>query len=121
MKYGRMLATRQLGWHATPEVAGRLWRWLRDRMASCDLDVVNPHGCRALCRFTYTEHGFAKPTMHDGGGPVHYRDVATDLWERLAKRNSGRPGNRKAAAFAGWPSSVKTAEQRGVWCELQPL
>ena len=67
MKYGLMLATGQLGWQATPEVAGRLWRRLRDRMASCDLDVLNPHGCRALCRFMYTEHGFAKPTMHDGG------------------------------------------------------
>ena len=118
MKYGLMLATGQLGWEATPEVAGRLWRRLRDRMASCDLDVVNVHGCRALCRFMYTEHGFTKPTMHDGGSLVHYRDVATDLWERLAKRNSGRPGSRKAGAIAGWPSSVKTAEQRDVWCEL---
>ena len=117
MKYGLMLATGQLGWEATPEVAGRLWRRLRDRMASCDLDVVNLHGCRALCRFMYTEHGFAKPTMHDGGSLVHYRDVATDLWERLAKRNTGRPGSRKAGAIAGWPSSVKTAEQRDVWCE----
>ena len=118
MKYGLMLATGQLGWEATPEVAGRLWRRLRDRMASCDLDVVNLHGCRALCRFMYTEHGFAKPTMHDGGSLVHYRDVATDLWERLAKRNTGRPGSRKAGAIAGWPSSVKTAERRDVWCEL---
>ena len=66
----------------------------------------------------YTEHGFAKPTMQDAGSPVHYRDVATDLWERLAKWNSGRPGNRKAGAIARWPSSVKTAEQRDVWCEL---
>ena len=41
MKYGLMLAIGQLGWEATPEVAGRLWRRLRDRMASCDLDVVN--------------------------------------------------------------------------------
>ena len=103
MKYGLMMATGQLGWEATPEVAGRLWRRLRDRMASCDLDVMNPHGCRALCRFMYTEHGFAKPTMHDGGSRVHYRDVATELWERLAKRNSGRPGSRKAGAIAGWP------------------
>ena len=117
MKYGLMLTTGQLGWQATPEVA-RLWRRLRDRMASCDLDVVNPHGCTALCRFMYTAHGFAKPTMHDGGSRVHYRDVATELWERLAKRNSGRPGSRKAGAIAGWPSSVKTAEQRDVWCEL---
>ena len=45
MKYGLMLATGQLGWQATPEVAGRLWRRLKDRMASCDLDVVNLHGC----------------------------------------------------------------------------
>ena len=118
MKYGLMLATRQLGWQATPEVAGRLWQRLRDRMASCDLDAVNPHGCRALCRFMYTEHGFAKPTMHDGGSRVHYRDVATEPWKRLAKRNSGRPGSRKAGAIAMWPSSVKTAEQRDVWCEL---
>ena len=84
MKYGLMLATGQLGWEATLEVAGRLRRRLRDRMASCDLDVVNLHGCRALCRFMYTEHGFAKTTMHDGGSLVHYRAVATDLWERLA-------------------------------------
>ena len=118
MKYGLMLATGQLGWEATPEVAGRLWRRLRDRMASCDLDVVNLHGCKALCRFMYTEHGFVKPTMHDGGTLVHYRDVATDLWERLGKRITGRPGSRRAGAIAGWPSSVKTAEQRDVWCEL---
>ena len=84
MKYGLMLATGQLGWEATPEVAGRLWRRLKARMASCDLDVVNPHGCRALCRFMYTEHGFAMPTMHDGGSHVHYREVATEMWERLA-------------------------------------
>ena len=90
MKYGLMLATGQLGWEATPEVAGRLWRRLKARMASCDLDVVNPHGCRALCRFMYTEHGFAMPIMHDGGSHVHYREVATELWERLAKRNSGQ-------------------------------
>ena len=64
MKYGLMLATGQLGWEATPEVAGRLWRRLRDRMASFDLDVVNLHGCRALCRFMYTEHGL--PCMMGG-------------------------------------------------------
>ena len=99
-------------------MAGRRWRRLKDRMASCDLDVVNPHGCRVLCRFMYTEHGFAMPTMHDGGSHVHYREVATELWEQLAKRNSGRPGSRKAGAIARWPSSVKIAEQREVWCEL---
>ena len=51
MKYGLMLATGQLGWEATREVAGRLWRRWKARMASFDLDVVNPHGCKALCRF----------------------------------------------------------------------
>ena len=66
MKYGLRLATGQLGWEATPEVAGRLWRRLKARMASCDLDVVNLHGCRALCWFMYTEHGFAMPTMMMG-------------------------------------------------------
>ena len=66
----------------------------------------------------YTENGFAKPTMHVGGSRVHYREVATELWERLAKRNSGRQGSRKAGAIAGRRSSVKTAEQRDVWCEL---
>ena len=71
MKYGLMVAIGQLGWEAMPEVAGRLWRRLKARMASCDLDVMNPHGCRALCRFTYTEHGFAMPTMHNGGSHVH--------------------------------------------------
>ena len=75
MKYGPMLATGELGWEATPEVAGRLWRRLKARMASRDLDVVNPHGCRALCRFMYTENGFAMPTMHDGGSHVHYRKL----------------------------------------------
>ena len=72
-------------------------------MASCDLDVVNPHGWRALCRFMYTEHGFAVPTMHDGGSHVHYREVATELCDRLAKQNTARPGSRKAAAITGWP------------------
>ena len=118
MKYGLMVATGQFGWEATPEVAGRLWRRLKAHMASCDLDVVNPHGCRALCRFMYTEHGFAMPTMHDGGSHVHYREVATELWDRLAKRNTGRPGSCKAGAIAGWPSSLKMTEQRAVWCEL---
>ena len=118
MKYGLMLAKGQLGWQATPDVAGPLWRRLKNRMASSDLDVVDPHSCRALGRFMYTEHGFAKPTMHDGGSLVHYREVATELWERLAKWNSGRPGSRKAGAIAGWPSSVKIAEQRDVWFEL---
>ena len=32
-KYGLLLATGQLGWESTPEVAGGLWRRLRDRMA----------------------------------------------------------------------------------------
>ena len=43
-------------------------------MASCDLEVVN-------------HHGFAMPTMHDGGSHVHYRQVATELWERPAKQH----------------------------------
>ena len=41
MKYGLLLATRQLGWKSTPEVAVDLWRRLRNRMATCDLDVAN--------------------------------------------------------------------------------
>ena len=117
-KYGLLLAMGQLGWEATPEVAGHLRRRLRARMASCDLDVVNHHGCRALCRFMYTEHGFAVPTMYDGGSHVHYRQIATKLWDRLAKRQTGRPGGRQAGAISGWPSTVKVTEQRAVWCEL---
>ena len=118
MKYGLLLATGQLGWEATPEVAGHLWRRLRAHMASCDLDVVNQHGCRAFCRFMYTKHGFAVPTMHDGCSHVHYRRVATELWDRLAKRHTGRPGGGRAGAISGWPSAVKATEQRAVWCEL---
>ena len=95
-KYGLLLATGQFGWEATPEVAGHLWRRLSARMASCDLDVVNQHGCRALCRFLYTEQGFTVPTMHDRGSHVHYRQVATELWDRLAKRHTGRAGVRQA-------------------------
>ena len=116
--HGLLLATGQLGWEATPKVAGRLWRRLRAGMASCDLDVVNQHGCMALCRFMYTEHGFAVPTMHDGGSHVHYRDVATERWDRLAKRHTSRPGGRQAGAISGWPSTVKMTEQTAVWCEL---
>ena len=116
-KYGLLLATGQLGWEATPKVPGRLWRRFRARTASCDLDVVNQHGCRALCRFMYTEHGFAVPTMHDRGSHVHYWEVATELWDRLAKRHTGWPGGRQAGAIAGWPSTVKMTEQRAVWCE----
>ena len=52
-------------------------------MATCDLEVVNHHGARPLCRFMYTEHGFAMPTMHDGGSHVHYRQVATQLGNGL--------------------------------------
>ena len=68
-------------------------------MATCDLEVVNQHGARALCRFMYTEHGFAMPTLHDGGSQVHYRQVATQLWERLAKRQTGGFGARQAGAI----------------------
>ena len=75
MKYGLMLAKGQLGWEAMPEVAGRLWRRLKACMASSDLNVVNWHGCRAFCRFMYTEDGFAMPTMHDRGSHVHYREL----------------------------------------------
>ena len=57
-------------------------------MALCDVEVVNEHGCKALCRFMYTEHGFAMPTMHDGGSHVHYQQVARELWEWLAKRHT---------------------------------
>ena len=117
-KYGLLLATGQLGWEATPEVAGRLWRGLRARMASCDLDVVNQLGRRALCRFMYTEHGFAAPTMHDGGSHVPYREVATELWDRLAKRHTGRPCGCQAGAISRWPSTMKMTEQRAVWGEL---
>ena len=117
-KYGLLLATGQLGWESTPEVAERLWRRLRDRMASCDLDVVNHHGARALCRFMYTEHGFAIPTLHDGGSQVHYRPVATQLWERLAKQQTGRTGGRQAGAISGRPTIVKATDQRAIWCEL---
>ena len=102
-KYDLLLATGLLGWEHTPEVAMRLWRRLRACMASCDLDVVNQHGCRALWRFMYTEHGFAVPTMHEGGSHVHYRKVATDLWDWLARRHTGQPGGRLAGAIAGWP------------------
>ena len=84
MKYGLRLATRQLGWESTPDVAADLWRRLRNRMATCDLDVVDHNGARALCRFMYTEYWFAIPTLHDGGNYVHYREVATALSERLA-------------------------------------
>ena len=112
-KYGLLLATGQLGWEATPEVAGRLWRRLRARIASCDLDVVNQHGGRALCRFMYSEHGFAVPTMHDGGSNVHYREVATELLDRLAKRHTGRPYGRQAGAISGWPTTVKYDRVKG--------
>ena len=87
-------------------------------MASCDLEVVKQHGAKALCWFMYTEHGFAMPTMHDEGSHVHFRQVAKDLWERLAKRHTGRPGRRQAGAISGRPATVKAKEQRAIWCEL---
>ena len=117
-KYGVLLAMGQLGWESTPEVAGQLCRRLRAHMGSRYLDVVNQHGCKALCRFMCTKHGFAVPTMHDGGSHVHYQQVATELWERLAKRHTGRPGGRQAGAISGWLSTVKLTEQRAIWCEL---
>ena len=40
-KYGLLLATIQLGWKSTPEVAGHLWRRLRDHMAG------QPENCSA--------------------------------------------------------------------------
>ena len=67
-KYGVLLAVGQVGWESTPQVVGRLWRRLTDHRAACDLKVVNHHGARSLCRFMYTQHGFAIPTLHDGGG-----------------------------------------------------
>ena len=97
MKYGLLLATGQLGWESTPEVAVDLWRPLRNCMATCDLDVVNHNGARALCLFMYTEYGFAIPTVHDGGNHVHYREVATALWNRLRLRQIGHFGGRQAA------------------------
>ena len=70
----------------------------------------------------YTEHGIAVPTMHDRGSHVHYRQVATELWELLAKRHTGRPRARQAGAILGWPTIVKATEQRAIWCELvRPL
>ena len=68
-------------------------RQLRNRMAICDLIVVDHNGAMALCRFIYTEYGFAVSTLHDGGNYVHYREVATTLWEqpRLGQTSNVRP------------------------------
>ena len=118
MKYGLLLAIGQLGSESTPEVAASLWRRLRDRMASCNLDVLNHNGARASCRFMHTEHGFAIPTLHDEGSHVHYHEVATQLWERLRQRQTGRTGGCQADALARWPTSVKPTDQRAVCCEL---
>ena len=118
MKYGLLLATGKLGWESTLEVAAGLRRRLRDRMATCNLDVVNHNGATALFRFMYTEHGCDVPTLHDGGSHVQYREVATALWERLRQRQTGRPCGRHAGALAGWPMSVKLTERRAVWCSL---
>ena len=95
LKYGLLLATGQLGRESIPEVASHLWRCLRNRMATCDLDVVDHNGATALCRFMYTEYGFAICTPYDGGNGVHYRDVATGQWERLRQRQTGRSGGRQ--------------------------
>ena len=117
-KYGLLLATGRLGWDSTREVGGGLWRRFTDRMASCEPDVVNHNGARALCWFMYTEHGFAIPTLHDGGIHKHHREVATQLWERLAKRQTVRSGLRQAGAMSGWPTVVKATNHRAIWCKL---
>ena len=86
-------------------------------MATCDLHVVDHNGGRALCGFMYMEYGFAIPTLHDGGNYVHYREVAIALWERLRLRQTGKAGGRQGE-LGGWPSTVKPAQQKTVWCSL---
>ena len=101
MKYALLLATRQLGWESTPEVAADLWRQLRNRMATCDVNVVDDNGARPLCRFMYTDYGLAIPTLHGGGNSVHHCEVATTLWERLRERQTGHFGGRQRALGGG--------------------
>ena len=86
-------------------------------MGICVLDMVDHNGAVALCRFMYTKYGFTIPTLHDGGSNVHYREVATALWERLGQRQTGRFGGRSGAP-GGLPTTVKPAEQKTVWCSL---
>ena len=89
-------------------VADLLKRW-KNHMATCDLNAVDHSGGRALCRFMYTEYGFAIPTLHDGGNRVHYRDVPTAQWERRRQRRTGRSGGH-SGELGVWPSNVKPAE-----------
>ena len=115
MEYGLILAIGQLGWEATPAEAAKFWSKLRHHMATCDLNLVDADGASALCRFMYTQHGFAIPAMYDGGpiGPysVHYRETASASWDGLKQRQVGaRSGRQKAAR--GWPSSVTATEIR---------
>ena len=46
---------------APVDLGGHLWRLLRARVASCDLDVMNQHGCRALCRSCTLSMGLPCP------------------------------------------------------------
>ena len=117
LKYGLMLATGQLRCEATPQVAATFWRKLTHHMATCDLNVVDHDGARALCRFMYTEYGFARPTKYDWGPSVHYRETASALWDRLKQHQEGARGGRPKA-LGGWPSSVNVTEMRMVWCSL---
>ena len=72
-------------------------------MASCDLEVMNHHGARPLCRFVYTEHGFAMPTMHDGGSHVHYRHVGgvTNSLACIAAQGHGTPDRMPQVCHTG--------------------
>ena len=117
VKYGLLLATLQLEWESTPKVAAYLWRRLRDRMATCNLDVVDHNGATALYPFMYTEHGFAILTLHAGGSHGPYHKVATTLRERLRLWQTGRSCGRKAA-LGRWPMSVKLAERKTISCSL---
>ena len=86
-------------------------------MGASDLDMVDHNGARALCRFMYTKYGFSIHPLHDGGNSVYDRAVATAMWERLRLWQTGKAGGREAA-LGGWPSSVKPADQKAVWCSL---
>ena len=88
MKYGLLLATGQVVWESTPEMAADLRRRLRNLVATCDLDVVDHNGATALCRFMYTEYGFAVPNRHNGANHVHYDELTIASLERPGK---GRP------------------------------
>ena len=117
LNYGLVLASGQLGWEATPEVAATFSKRWRHYIATCDLIMVHEDDAKELCRFMYTEYGFVEPIMYDGSPRVNCRETTSAPWDGVQQREVGACGGC-LVALGGWPSIVTATEMRRVWCSL---